>query len=152
MSRGERKLAEGAQEVLRPGERVAVIQHVQNKGALDAGALGGAIGMIAGAKGSRREREAAGGVGVELGTFMALAITDQRLLLFGVSGLGKVKDLLSEIPLAEVDSIEVTKARLGTQKRIEIAARGGSFLLETPGRAKAELFTEALAAARAIAS
>lgn len=150
MSRAERKLAEGAQEFLRPGERIAVIQPVQNKGALDAAVVGGAIGAIAGAKGSRAEREAAAGIGVELGAFTAMAITDQRLLFFAISGMAKVKELRSEIPLGEVDSIEVKKAMLGTRKRIQIAARGGSFLLETPGRAKAELFTEALAAARAL--
>lgn len=148
MSRGMRKLEEGAQPFLREGERIEVIQPVRNKGSLDAAALGGAIGAAAGARGSSAEREAATGVGVELGAFMAMAVTNERLLLFSVGGVAKVKDLLSELPLAEVESIEVTKAMLGARKRITVAARGGAFVLEAPGRQKAEELSEALARAR----
>lgn len=143
MSRGFRKLEEGAAQFLRPGERLNVIQPVRNKGSLDAAALGGAIGALAGARGSKGEREAAAGVGVELGTFMAMGLTGERLLLFSVGGVAKVKDLLGDVPLAEVDSITVSKAMLGARKRITVAARGGAFVLETPGRQKAEQFADA---------
>jgi hypothetical protein len=144
MSRGERKLEEGAGRYLRDGEGIEVIQPVRAKGALDAQALGGAVGTLAGAGGSKQERAAAADVGVRLGRFMALALTNQRLLLFEVGGIATVKELLGEIPLGEVDSITVTKAMLGARKRVEVVARGGSFLLESQGRAKPERFTEAL--------
>ena len=149
MPRGFKKLEEGAARFLREDERLEVIQPVRNKGALDAAALGGAIGAVAGAKGSKGERAAAADIGVQLGTFMAMGVTNQRLLLLSVGGVAKVKELLSEIPIAEVDSITVSKALLGTRKRITVAARGGSFVLEAPGRQKAEELAEALERARA---
>jgi hypothetical protein len=148
MARTFRKLEEGAAPFLRDGERLELIQPVSNKGSLDAAALGGALGAIGGARGSQAEREAAAGVGVELGAFMAMGLTSERLLLFSVGGVAKVKELLSEIPLGEVESIEVTKAMLGARKRIRVAARGGSFLLEVPGRQQAEEFEAALARLR----
>jgi hypothetical protein len=121
-----------------------LIQPVRAKGALDASAFGGALGTVAGAGGSSAERNTAAGIGVELGTFMALALTDRRLLLFSVGGIATVKAVLAAIPIAEMESIEVTKALFGARKRIEISARGGAFTLETQGRAKPERFAEAL--------
>jgi hypothetical protein len=143
-----RKLEEGAQSYLNHGERTEVIQPVRNKGSLDAAAMGGAIGAITGARGSRTEREAAADAGVQLGSFMALAITGRRLLLFSVGGVAKVTGLLSQVPLEEVDSIEVSKVMLGARKRIAISTRGGSFVLETPGRQKAEELARAFESAR----
>jgi hypothetical protein len=148
MSRGVRKLAEGAEPHLRPGERIEAIQPVRNKGSIDAAAFGGAIGAAAGARGSSQERQAAAAVGVELGAFMALAVTSQRVLLFAVGGVAKVKELLAEVPLAEVDSIDVSKVMLGARKRITVTLRGGSFVLEAPGRQRAEELAEALARSR----
>lgn len=144
MSRGERKLQEGAQPFLAEGERIDLIQPVRAKGALNAAAFGGAIGTVAGAGGSREERVSAAEVGVKLGAFMAMALTNRRLLLFEVGGIASVKELLGQIPLEQVESITVTKTMLGARKRVEIKARGGSFLLETQGRAKPERFVEAL--------
>ena len=149
MSRGVRKLEEGAASFLGDGERLEAIQPVRNKGAIDAAAFGGAIGALAGAGGSSAEREAAAEVGINLGTFMAMAVTSERLLLLSVGGVAKVKDLLGEIPLADVESITVSKVMLGARKRITVAARGGSFVLETPGRQRAEQLAEALERARA---
>ena len=149
MSRGMRKLEEGAKPFLREGERLEVIQPVRNKGSLDAAALGGAIGAVAGARGSKSERQAAADVGVELGAFMAMAITSERLLLFSVGGIASVKDLLAELPVAEVDSIAVSKVMLGARKRVAVSARGGSFELETPGRQRPEELAEALERSRA---
>lgn len=143
MSRGQRKLEEQAAAYLQEGERIEVIHPVRNKGSLDAAAFGGALGAIGGARGSRAEREAAADVGVELGSFMAMALTNERLLLFSVGGVAKITGLLSEVPLSEVESISVSKVMLGARKRIEVASRGGSFVLETPGRAKAEELSEA---------
>ena len=148
MSRGMRKLAEGAEPHLQPGERIEAIQPVRNKGSIDAAAFGGAIGAAAGARGSSQERQAAADVGIELGAFMALAVTTQRLLLFAVGGVATVKELLAEVPIAEVDSIEVAKVMLGARKRITVALRGGSFVLEAPGRQRAEELADALARAR----
>lgn len=139
-----KKLEAGAADFLREGERIEVIQPVRNKGSIDAAAFGGAIGAVAGARGSKREREAAAGVGVELGTFMAMAVTNERLLLFSVGGLATVKGIQAELPLPDVESIAVRKVMLGTRKRITVAVRGGAFELETPGRQRAEELAEAL--------
>ena len=149
MGRGTRKIEEGAEPFLREGERIEAIQPVRNKGSIDAAAFGGAIGAVAGARGSKRERAAAADVGVQLGSFMALAVTSERLLLFSVGGLAKVKDLLSELPVGDVASITVDKVMFGARKRITVAARGGSFVLEAPGRQRAEELSDALERARA---
>ena len=147
-----RKLAEQAQEYLSDGERIVAIQPVRNKGSLDAQASGGAIGTVVGARGSDREREAAVNAGVELGAFMALAITTERLLVFAVGGVARIDRLLSEVPLAEVDSITVDKVMLGTRKRITATVRGVPFALEAPGRQRAEELADALERARGVAA
>ena len=65
---------------------------------------------------------------------MALTLTDQRLLVLKVSppiALGKggdVKDLVSEAPLTDVDSIDVKRLLVG--KVVTVTVRGTPFKLE----------------------
>ncbi|MEA2330076.1 MAG: hypothetical protein QOH58_214 [Thermoleophilaceae bacterium] len=67
----------------------------------------------------RRVGQAAEGAGLRLASAMALALTQRRLLTLQIGapiGLGvggKVKELLSAVPIGDVDSIEVKRLLLG---------------------------------------
>jgi hypothetical protein len=73
---------------------------------------------------------------------MALAVTDRLRLCFGISnpvGLGiggDVMKLVSEAPLAEVDSIEVKRLAVG--KTVTVTVRGTPFVLEVGAGANAK--------------
>jgi hypothetical protein len=86
---------------------------------------------------------------------MALAVTGKRLLSLKVTapiGLGigmKVQELVSAVPLADVDSIEVK--RLAAGKTITVTVRGVPFVLEAGAGANANGVAEALERAKAAA-
>ncbi|MDX6690906.1 MAG: hypothetical protein QOG15_2363 [Solirubrobacteraceae bacterium] len=113
-------------------------------------------GVIVGEIGSRwagKQRRGAEAAGIEIGNPGAVAITPTSLVTMKVkvSAMGAIKeiaDVLSVVPLAEVDSLDVK--RMGMTGVMEIAARGGSFKLEgKPGDMKelAEVFHRAKAGA-----
>jgi hypothetical protein len=113
-------------------------------------------GMIVGEIGSRwagKQRQGADAAGIEIGNPGAVAITPSSLVTMKVkvSAMGAIKeiaDVLSVVPLAEVDSLEVK--RMGLTGVMQITARGGSFRLEgKPGDLKelAEVFQRAKAGA-----
>jgi hypothetical protein len=83
---------------------------------------------------------------------MALVVTPQRLVSLKVTapiGLGigmKVKELVSAVPLSEVDSIEVK--RLAAGKTVTVTVRGNPFVLEVGAGANAKGLAEALESAR----
>ena len=113
-------------------------------------------GVIVGEIGARwagKHRKGAEAAGIEIGNPGAVAITARNLVTMKVkvSAMGAIKeitDVLSTVPLAEVDSVEVK--RMGLTGVMEISAGGGSFKLEgKPGDMKelAEVFARAKAAA-----
>jgi hypothetical protein len=137
------------------GEEPLAVVFGQGKGAsgaLFARAVGGvATGMSAD---SRHETahgaatEAAGAVDVKLDKKMVLVITPRRMLIFKAGGAMTVKaqELITDIPIADVDSIEVGKATL--TKPVTITVRGSSFDLETAKAQPAEDLPKALAQAK----
>ena len=113
-------------------------------------------GVIVGEIGARwagKHRKGAEAAGIEIGNPGAVAITARNLVTMKVkvSAMGAIKeitDVLSIVPLAEVDSVDVKRA--GLTGVMEISAGGGSFKLEgKPGDMKelAEVFARAKAAA-----
>jgi hypothetical protein len=87
---------------------------------------GGAAGMI-GAKWAGKNRGAAETAGIVLASTTAVVITESRLLTLDtkISAMGAVtelKELLSAVPLSEVDSIEAK--RFGLAGVLSIQARG----------------------------
>jgi hypothetical protein len=117
-------------------------------------AVGG--GVIAGEIGARwagKQQKGAAAAGIEIGNPGAVAITATDLVTMKVkvSAMGAIKevtDVLSVVPLAEVDSLQVK--RMGLTGVMEISAGGGSFKLEgKPGDMKelAEVFERAKASA-----
>ena len=119
------------------------------RGATTAAAGGGVVVGEIGARWAGKHRKGAEAAGIEIGNPGAVAITPTSLVTMKVkvSAMGAIKevtDVLSVVPLAEVDSIEVK--RFGLTGVMEITARGGSFKLEgKPGDMKefAELFERA---------
>jgi hypothetical protein len=123
------------------------------RGATTAVAAGGVIAKEIGAQWSGKQTAGAEEVGLTLGNPGAVAVTATSLVTMQVkvSAMGAIKDVtevLSTVPLAAVDSLEVK--RMGMAGVMEITAGGGSFKLEgKPGDMKelAEVFERAKAAA-----
>jgi hypothetical protein len=104
------------------------------RGANVAAAGGGLISTEIGARWAGKHGKGAEAAGIALANPGAVAVTPTSLLTLAVEmsfGGGQVKDVtevLSIVPLAEVDSVEVK--RFGLTGVMEISAGGGSFKLE----------------------
>ena len=161
MARFETKIKEGAAPLLEQGEEVLAAVVARPRGWTQAGASagGGAVaGMIGGAIGGKKQKanvEAAEAAGFELASPMALAVTQRRLLSLKIAapiGLGmggKVKELVSAVPVSEVDSIEVKRLAVG--KTITVTVHGAPFVLEVGAGANANGVAEAFESAKATA-
>ena len=159
MARSEDKIKEGAKSFLEPGEEIVAAVVARPRGWTQAGASqsGGALaGAIGGAIGYKKQQEnvaAAEEVSFELANPMALAITSQRLLSIKVTapigaGIGmKVEELVSAVPLSDVDSIEVKRLAVG--KVVNVTVRGVPFKLEVGAGANAKGVAQALEQAKA---
>ena len=133
----EKKFAEGAQPFLEDGEQVLATCIAQAKGYSRM--------MVSGLELGKREVGRSGSASdaaeVRVANPMALALTPRRLLTLKISapiglGLGgSVKELLTAIPLSEVDSIEVK--RIALRQNITITVRGVDIPLETNAKANA---------------
>ena len=128
----EAQLKEEARSMLEPGEEIlaAVVAQPRGTGVSRAPGLGP---QAIGSAWARKSKGGAEDVGLELTTPMALALSERRLLVFGLetSALGKpkgVKELLSSAPLEEVESISVKRLLVG--KTIVVAMRSGEVKLE----------------------
>lgn len=124
------------------------------RGASTAAAGGGLIASEVGARWAGKQGEGAQAAGIEIGNPGAVAITPTSLVTMAVkvSFTGSIKDVtgvLSEVPLAEVGSLEVKRA--GMAGVMEISAAGSTFKLEGSKvddmRAVAEAFEQARPAA-----
>jgi hypothetical protein len=147
----EKKFVEGAQPYLEDGEQVLATCIAQAKGFSKM--------MISGLDLGKREvgrATAAAEAGeVRVDNPMALALTDRRLLTLKISapigfGIGgSVKELLSAIPLSEVDSIVVKK--IAMRQNITITVRGVEIPLETNAKANASGLSAEFERAKAVA-
>jgi hypothetical protein len=103
------------------------------RGATTATAAGGVIAREIGSQWAGKQHKGADAAGIELGNPGAIAVTPTSLVTMkvAVSFTGQIKDIkevLSTVPLADVDSIEVK--RMGMAGVMEITAGGASFKLE----------------------
>jgi hypothetical protein len=123
------------------------------RGATTAVAGGGLIAKEIGARWAGNQSKGAQAAGIAIGNPGAVAVTPSSLVTMKVkvSAMGAIKEVtevLSTVPLAEVDSLEVK--RMGLTGVMEINAGGSSFKLEgKPGDMKelAEVFARAKASA-----
>jgi hypothetical protein len=150
-SKQEAKVREEARQFLDPGEEVVAAIVARPRGWTQA--MAGSLHL-----GSRQQGGARAGAeeaGVELASPMAVAITQTRLLTLelgatvGMGAGGSVKRLMSSVPLAEVDSIEIKRLALG--KIVKLTIRGNEFKLEVNAAADAKGLVAALEQGRAVA-
>ena len=133
----EKKFAEGVRPFLEEGEEVVASCVAQAK---DFSRM-----MVSGLQLAQSQvgqsSDAADASEVNVENPMALVLTSRRLLTVKISapiGLGmggNVKEVLTAIPLTEVDSIEVKKIAL--RKNITLTVRGVEIPLETNAKANA---------------
>ena len=149
----EDKIKEQAESYLDPGERVLAAFIAQPRGANMARAGGLAPSAIGGRK-VKEVRRAAEATGLQLTRPMALALTDRRLVVLKISppiAMGKgadVKELVSAVPLGDVDSIEVKRLLVG--KVVVVTVGGAAVKLEAGAGANAKGLAEEFARARAL--
>jgi hypothetical protein len=144
----EKSMEKSIRPHLQPGEDLLNVTYLQGKGMAKAFVAGGIVGSLAlGAHRDRKGREAGGEV--QLASKMALAVTGRRLLLFKVGGAvtPKAQELLTEVPVAEVDGIEVAKGVM--TKPVTLTIRGEAHRVETPRAATTDQLLAAFAAAKA---
>jgi hypothetical protein len=150
-SRQEAKVKEGARQFLEPDEDVIAAIVARPRGWTQA--MAGSLHL--GARQQGDARQGADAAGVELASPMAVAITQRRLLTLelgatiGMGAGGAVKRLMSAVPLADVDSIEVKRLALG--KIVKITVRGSEFKLEVNAAADAKGLAAAVERGRAVA-
>lgn len=150
----ENKIKEQSQPYLQAGERVLAAVIARPRGATTAGAGGLGAALVGGRK-IVKQQQAATTAGLRLANPMALALTDQRLLVLRVSqplALGKggdVQELVSQAPLHDVDSIEVKRLLIG--KVLTVTVRGTPFKLETGGNGNAQGIAVEFPRAKAVA-
>ena len=148
MSRQEQKIKTGAQGLLEPGEDVLAAFVARPRGWTQANA--GSIHVGAGQQG--RAYAAGENAGFELASPMALAVTQHRLLVLRIGspiglGLGgAVKELVSAVPLSDVDAIDVKRLALG--KVVTVTVRGIEVKLEANAAASVKELVEAYERAR----
>ncbi len=147
----EDKIKTQAQQHLEPGERVLAAFIAQPRGATMARAGGGVPGAIGG-RSIKKEKHAAEQGGLRLANPMALALTESRLLVLEVSQPiamgrgGDVKELVSAVPLTDVDSIEIKRLLVG--KVVHVSVQGVPVKLEAGPGANAKGLVDAFARAK----
>jgi hypothetical protein len=129
----EAVLREQARNFIDPDEEILASVVAQPRGTGVARSGGGPGAQAIGSAWTRKSRGAAESAGLELTTPMALALSQKRLLVFGIetSAMGKpkaVKELHGSAPLEDVESISVKRLLVG--KTMKIAMRGGDVKLE----------------------
>jgi hypothetical protein len=123
------------------------------RGASTAATAGGIAGAIGG-RWAGKQHKGAAAAGIRLGTPGAVAVTPTSLVTMtvgvGFSGqIKEVKEVLSVVPLVQVDSVEVK--RMGLVGVMEISVAGTSFKLEGKVSDMRE-FADAFQRAKGIAS
>lgn len=146
----ERKLKAGAQPFLEADEEILAALIARPRGWTQATA--GSIHVGAAQQG--QAYLAAEQAEFQLTSPMALAVTQRRLLSLKIGspiglGLGgRVKELVSSAPIAEVDSIEVKRLPLG--QVVTLNVRGAPIKLEANALAGARGLAEAFNRAKAV--
>jgi hypothetical protein len=149
----EDKIKEQGPEHLEPGEHVLAAFIAQPRGGTMA-SVGGIAPTEIGGRKMKKERESAEQGGLKLTKPMALALTERRLVVFSVSApiaMGKggdIKELISAVPISEVDSIEIKRLLIG--KVVVLTVNGNSAKLEAGPGSNAKGLAEELARAKAL--
>lgn len=148
------KVQSAAAGVLRPGERVLAAIRTQPRGTVIGTGVGGLVGgAIAGRQAAKAQERAAEGSRAKSwpSSKLAVGVTDQRLLAFDFTMMGKPKDLQGEVPLGEVVAVRLGDAKLTKAVQIEFTD-GSAIEVECGKLEKVGDFISAFDAAKAGAS
>ena len=131
MSKHRDQIIAGAKQLV--DEEILGAAFAKPRGATTAVAGGGLISNEIGAQWAGKQHRGAESAEIKLGNPGAVAVTPASLLTLsvGVSLGGQIKDVkevLSTVPLGDVESLAVK--RMGLAGVMEITARGSSFKLE----------------------
>jgi hypothetical protein len=147
----EKSMEKSIRTYLEPGEELLCASIVQGKGLGKVALAGGVFTAMAVA--SSRDKKSAGQNGgadeVKLSSKMGLGVTTRRLLLFKAGGSMTLsaKELLSAIPIGDVNAIDVGKGVV--TKPVTVTVRGESFQVEAARAANTDKLLEAFAQAKA---
>ncbi len=145
------KLQKRAGELLGSDEQLISAVRTQPRGT-NLGAAGGVIGAVAG---GRQAKKALAGAteGSNAGTWptgnCAVGLTNQRLLLFNYTAMGKPKDLVAEFPLDQVASVALEKKKITANALRFAFIDGSSVEVECAKLEKTADFVAAFQAAQA---
>jgi hypothetical protein len=144
----DKAMRKSVEPYLEPGEEILAIVLAQAKGAGKAMMLGGVVGVGIHAARQGKRDAANADAEVRLAGRVGIVVTPNRLLLFKGGGqlTMKAKELLSEVPIADVDRIEIGKGM--ATKPITLVIRGESYTLEAPRAQPSEDLPKALEQAR----
>jgi len=126
------QLKEEARTFLEPGEEILASIVAQPRGTSNS-KVGGLAPQAIGSAWAKKSHEGAAEAGLQLANPMALALSDRRLLVFGIekSAMGKptgVKELVSAVPVGQIESISVKRLLVG--KTMTVTANGAEAKLE----------------------
>jgi len=152
-SKQEKKHLTGVGQFLEPGETALAALTAQAKGVSAARGTAAGVAGVAGVATSEvlgkkpgKEHASAADVGLDISAPMALVITDQRLLTLrtgtpiGMGLGGGIKNLLSAVPVTDVESIETSRA--GMAKRVALTVSGITSNLEYNAGASTDEFAD----------
>ena len=108
--------------LLHPGEQLVASRKVAPEGELGKQLASGVVGALVVAVASRDGKPATRALDVR--KVGLVVFTERRLLLVEVSRLGRPKAVVAEFPLADVEAVRATKAKLAFGK-LEIEVRRG---------------------------
>jgi hypothetical protein len=140
------KLQKRAGEVLRSDEQLIAAVRTMPRGATMGTAVGGVIGTaVAHHQASKAQTEA--GPGSLASSWpkgnSAVGLTDQRLLLFNYTAVGKPKDLVAEFPIDQLASVELERKKITANALRFDFADGSSIEVECAKLEKTGDFVEA---------
>ncbi|MGH3119237.1 MAG: PH domain-containing protein [Gaiellales bacterium] len=109
------KLQKKAGEVLRPDEKLISAVRAAPRGSTTGMAVGGLVGMAVASRQAKKAHEQLG-EGTLASSWpqgqAAVGLTDQRILTFNYTAMGKPKDLTGEFPLDQISSVDMEKKKL----------------------------------------
>ena len=115
------KLQKKASEVLRPNEQLLAAVRAAPRGSTTGLAVGGLIGAAVASRQASKANEQMG-AGSMASTWpsgqSAVGLTDQRLLTFNYTAMGKPKDLTGEFPLDQISSIDMEKKKIANALKV----------------------------------
>ncbi|HMJ01012.1 MAG TPA: hypothetical protein VK488_14345 [Gaiellaceae bacterium] len=153
-SKQEHKVKEEMGPFLEEGEEVRAVLIARPRGWTQSMAGGRTLGVgqAIGGRAQKQARTGAEEAGIKLASPGAIVLTQKRLLTVQTGEAlvmgkgGSVKEVLSAIPVSDVDSIKVKRLLLGYVVTLKV--RGSEFKLEANAAAGAKPMAEALERAK----